>query len=295
MKMLIVLAAVVAASPALAQQAGSGVAMPKGPAKPEPMSMQHMDMGDGPAQPTTTPDTATGPARAADAVWDADAMRASREELREGMGGQTLGKVMIDRLEYQAHDGRDGYAWEGQVWYGGDIDKLWIKSEGEGTFGGKAEQAEVQVLWSHAVGPWFDVQTGIRHDFAGPDRSHVVVGVQGLLPYEFEANAAIFLSDKGDLTARVEGDVDQRITQRLILQPRAELNLSAQDIRELGVGAGLDKAEIGLRLRYEFAREFAPYIGISHGWRGGKSADYARARRDDVATTNFVVGLRAWF
>ncbi|MBW4330805.1 copper resistance protein B [Stakelama sp. CBK3Z-3] len=241
------------------------------------------------------PEAGTGPARAADAVWGADAMRTSREALTHGLGGQTFAKLMIDRIEYRARSGRDGYAWEGQAWYGDDIDKLWIRSEGEGSFGGQAEQAEVDALWSHAISPWFDLQTGLRHDFVGPGRTHAVVGVHGLAPYQFEIDAAAYLSDKGDLTARAEAELDQRITQRLIVQPRAEVNLSAQRIPALGIGSGLDRAEVGIRLRYEFAREFAPYVGVSHEWLAGGSADYARSRGADTVGTDFVFGLRAWF
>ena len=275
-----------------------GMAMPKDAPDPHAHHMPAVSTNQEPVPSTPTsppPEAGSGPPRAADAIWGADAMRASREELRRENGGMMFGQVMVDRLEYKLHDGKDGYAWEGQAWYGGDTDKLWLRSEGEGTFGGEAEQAELQGLWSHAIGPWFDLQTGIRHDFAGPARTYAVVGVQGLAPYEFEVNASAFLSDKGELTARAEGELDQRITQRLILQPRAEVNLSAQDIPELGVGAGLDKAELGLRLRYEFAREFAPYIGVAQEWRVGRSATYAHANGDAASTTSLVFGVRAWF
>ena len=126
------------------------------------------------------------------------------------------------------------------------------------------------------------------------NRTYGVLGIQGLAPYQFEIDAAAFLSDKGDLTARIEGEVDQRITQRLILQPRAEFNLSAQNVPELGIGSGLDTVELGLRLRYEFAREFAPYIGVEQEWKVGRSADYARANGEDPSVTNYVVGIRFW-
>jgi copper resistance protein B len=105
----------------------------------------------------------------------------------------------------------------------------------------------------------------------------------------------MFVSHRGDLTARVEAEVDQRITRRLILQPRAEVNLSAQDVPRLGVGSGLDNVEVGVRLRYEFAREFAPYIGVEQSWRMGQSADFARAAGQDPSVTNYVVGVRFWF
>ena len=123
----------------------------------------------------------------------------------------------------------------------------------------------------------------------------MVIGVQGLAPYLFEVDAAAFISNKGDVTARIEAELDQRITQRLILQPRAEISLAAQDIQELGVGAGIDRIEIGIRLRYEIAREFAPYVGVEQEWKLGDSAEYARATGDDPSVTNFVTGIRFWF
>lgn len=107
--------------------------------------------------------------------------------------------------------------------------------------------------------------------------------------------AALFLSTRGDLTARTEAEIDQRITQRLILQPRIEANLSAQDIPLLGIGAGLDQIEAGARLRYEFRRECAPDIGIEQSWRTGQGADYARLRTEDPSATSLVAGIPFWF
>ena len=241
------------------------------------------------------PEAGSGPARAAVAIWGEEAMNEARRELvRETDGGMRFW-FQGDRLEYRAREGADGYLWDIQGYYGGDIDKFWFKSEGEGSFGEKIESAEVQALYSRAISPWFYLQTGLRQDFAPRDRTYGVVGIQGLVPYRFEVDAAAFLSDQGDLTARLEGEIDQRITQRLILQPRAEINLSAQDVPELGIGAGFDSAELGLRLRYEFAREFAPYVGIEQEWKLGGSADYARAEGEDASVTNYVVGLRFWF
>ena len=257
-----------------------------------------MDMGAmGMPIPAAAPPAAagSGPARAADAIWGAEAMRASREALRDEQGGQKFLWFMADRAEYQMREGKNGYLWDVQGYYGGDIDKFWFKSEGEGSFGQKAESAEVQALYSRAISPWFNLQAGVRQDFAPRDRTYAVVGVQGLAPYLFDIDAAAFLSDEGDLTARFEGELDQRITQRLILQPRAEVNLAAQDIPELGIGAGLDTLELGVRLRYEVAREFAPYVGVEQSWKIGKSADYARLRGEDPGVTNYVVGIRLWF
>ncbi|WP_188053764.1 copper resistance protein B [Sphingosinithalassobacter sp. CS137] len=268
------------------------------PAQAETVDHSQMDH-DAMAMPipagTPPPSAGSGPPRAADAIWGAAAMRPSREQLREEQGGQTFFWFMADRSEYRLREGKDGYLWDVQGYYGGDINKFWFKSEGEGSFGEEIEGAEVQALYSRAIGPWFDLQAGVRQDFAPRDRTYAVLGIQGLAPYQFEIDAAAFLSTKGDLTARIEGEVDQRITQRLILQPRAEFNLSAQNVPELGIGSGLDTVELGLRLRYEFAREFAPYIGVEQEWKVGRSADYARANGEDPSVTNYVVGIRFWF
>lgn len=237
----------------------------------------------------------SGPPRAADAVWGADAMRASRAALGPAMGGQKLSMLMADRLEYRTGKGADGYLWDVTAWYGGDINKLWLRSEGEGAFGESPEKAQVEALWSHAIGPWFDMQAGLRQDLSGPERTYATLAVQGLAPYQFDVRAAAYLSAEGDLTARLEAEVDQRITQRLFLQPRAEIALAAQDVPELGIGSGVSSLEAGLRLRYHVSQEIAPYIGVSYERLTGGSADYARASGDKADHTRFVAGLRLWF
>ena len=174
--------------------------------------------------------------------------------------------------------------------------KLWIKNEGEGAFNGELEGIETQALWSHAIGPYFDIQSGVRYDIRpGSNRGHLVLGVQGLAPYFFELDAAAFLSDRGDITARIEAEYDQRITQRLILQPRAEISFAAQDIPEIGIGSGISSFEAGLRLRYEFVPEFAPYVGVEWQQRIGDTADFARAAGEDPGRVVLLTGVRLWF
>ncbi len=260
--------------------------------------MDHSRMDDQPDQPAAEAPEAespSGPLKAADAIWGAEEMLASREALYDEHGDMMLFWFQGDRAEYRVRAGEDGYLWDVQGYYGGDINKFWFKSEGEGSFGEPIEDAEIQALYSRAIAPFFDLQAGVRQDLTGPTRTHAVVGIQGLVPYMFEVDAAAFLSDKGDLTARIEAEYDQRLTQSLVLQPRAEINLAAQDIPELGVGAGIDNLELGLRLRYEIVPEFAPYIGIEQEWKLGDSRDFARTAGEDPSVTNYVVGVRFWF
>ena len=241
------------------------------------------------------PEAGSGPPRAADAIWGADAMADARRELRLTHGNFPVLWIQADRAELRIRDGSDGYVWDVQGYTGGPTSRFWFKSEGEGAFGERVEEAEVQALYSRAVSPFFDLQLGLRQDLAGPGTTYGVIGVQGLAPYLFEVDAALFVSHRGDLTARIEAELDQRITQRLILQPRGEIELAAQDVPQLGIGAGIDRVDLGLRLRFEVTREFAPYIGIEQSWRLGGSADYARARGEDPSVTNFVFGIRFWF
>lgn len=241
------------------------------------------------------PEAGSGPPRAADAIWGAAAMEPSRRDLRETHGDFAVFWFQGDRLEVQSREGDDGYLWDLQGYYGGPTSRFWFKSEGEGAFGERIEDAELQALYSRAIAPFWDLQGGVRQDVAGPDTTYGVLGIQGLAPYLYEVDAALFVSHRGDVTARIEAELDQRITQRLILQPRAELNLSAQDVPLLGIGSGIDKAELGIRLRYEITREFAPYIGVEQSWRVGGSADYARAAGEDPSVTSYVAGVRFWF
>lgn len=271
----------------------AGHAMPAAPAAPADPHAAHR----APAAPRAAnqPPPPVPTDHPADRIFGADRMAAARETLRREHGVMTWATVMVETAEYRPSSKADGYAWEGRISLGGDIDRALLKTEGESE-GHGLEQAEIQALWSHAIGPYFDLQAGVRQDFEPrPRRTYAVLGVEGLAPYWFDVEAHAFLSDKGDLSARLEGSYDLRLTQRLILEPRAEANLAAQDVRALGVGAGLSDVELGLRLRYAITPEFAPYVGVNWSRKLGDTADFARAAGDDPDDTRVVFGLRAWF
>lgn len=216
---------------------------------------------------------------------------------RAAEGDELYSLVLVDRLEYQTNEGDDLLLWDAQGWIGGDYNKFWLKTEGEYLFEGDSfEEAELQGLYSRAIVRYWDLQMGVRHDFEpDPSRTFGVLGVQGLAPYWFEVDAAAFVSEDGDVEARIEAEYDLLITQRLIAQPRAELNFAFQDIEELGIGSGLSTAELGLRLRYEIRREVAPYIGVSWTRAVGDTADFARDEGENVSSVSFIAGIRLWF
>lgn len=223
-------------------------------------------------------------------------MARARERLRKEHGAITTAVVLIDRLETSLHKGRNGYAWDAQGWFGGDINRLWIKTEGDGSFGAKPGHIELQALYSRAIDPWFNLQAGMRQDF-GPDprRTYMVLGIHGLAPYWLEVDGALFLSNKGDLTARFKAEYDQRLTQRLILQPHVEIDLATRDITELGIGSGLSSGEAGLRLRYALVPEFAPYVGVQYERTFGDTAMFRRMNADKTGGWSVLLGVRAWF
>jgi copper resistance protein B len=242
------------------------------------------------------PGAFSGPAHAADLVFGEERMAPVRAHIVREHGGMLTHRFLLDRLEARLGRGHEAYAWDAQFWYGGDVDKLWLKSEGEGEFGGHLESFELQALWSRAIDPWFDVQLGVRQDVRPrPNRTHAVLGVQGLAPYWFEVEAMLFLSHKGELSARLEAEYDLRITQQLILQPSVELDLALEDARDIGVGSGLSSAEFGARLRYEFRPEFAPYAGVHYERAFGRTARFARAAGEEPGGWSFVLGVRTWF
>ena len=300
MKRLIVAALLTSTTPALAQMDHSQMdhSAHQMPPAPEASADSHaghsMSAADDAIPKGVAPPVPTD--HAAEAFYDPAVMARARAAMIQESGGMTFSQLMVDRLEYRANKGANGYAWEGEGWIGGDINRFAFKTEGEGEVGGPLESAEVQALYSRAIDPWWNVVAGVRHDIRPePQRSYATVGIEGLAPYWFEVEGQALVSTKGDVHLRMEGSYDQRITQRLILQPAAEVNIAAQDVPELGIGSGISNIELGLRLRYEFAREFAPYVGVHWERKLGDTARYARAEGEGASTASLVMGIRFWF
>jgi len=202
---------------------------------------------------------------------------------------------LADKLEWQDADDASTLAWDLSGWIGGDIDRLWLRSEGERS-NGKTEDAEIQALWGHAISPWWDVVSGVRQDFKpGAPQTWAAFGLQGMALYNFEAEATAFIGENGQSAVRLEGDYDILLTNRLILQPTAELNVYGKNDPQRRIGSGLANTEAGLRLRYEIRREFAPYIGVTWNRTYGHTADYAREEGEDRSEARLVLGVRMWF
>ncbi|MCB0324761.1 MAG: copper resistance protein B [Bdellovibrionales bacterium] len=233
---------------------------------------------------------------AANQYYDATEMAAAKHHLLHHHGAHRLLFLEADRLEYQSNDGESLAVWDAQGYYGTDFNKLWLKSEGDyQAEPGKLEEAELQLLYGRSVSPYFDLQLGMRHDFEPrPVTTYGVLGAQGLAPLWFEIDTAAFLSEKGDVTVRVESEYDLLLTQRLILQPRLELEAAAQDVEALGLGSGLTAAELGVRLRYEVDRHFAPYLGVVWQDLFAGTADRA-GPGEGSPIISCVAGVRAWY
>lgn len=209
--------------------------------------------------------------------------------------------LLFDRLEYDLNEGPDTILWDIQGWIGSDYNKLWIKSEGDQRLSSdNGGDVEIQALYSRLISPFWYLQIGGRFDTLygnGSDssRGFGVIGIEGLAPYWYEVETALFVSQDGDISARLEAEYELLFTQRLIAQPRFETNIAIQRVEKFGVGEGFNDVELGLRLRYEIRREFAPYIGVSWTRLLGDTADIAQNENEEVDNFAFVTGVRMWF
>lgn len=249
-----------------------------------------------PATPPTKASTEE-PKEPVPVLTDAD-RAAAFPDVHEGHAKHGAGAysfVQIDQLEaWQEHD-ETGVEWELRGWVGGDLHKAWVRSEGE-RFAGRTESADLELLYGRAVARWWDLVAGVQHDFSpGDSQTFAGIGVIGLAPYKFEVEATAYVGDSGQTRANLEAEYELLFTNRLVLQPLVEITLHGKDDEARGIGAGLGTAEIGLRLRYEFTRKLAPYVGVVYERAFSQTADLRRAEGENADDTRVVAGVRTWF
>jgi copper resistance protein B len=206
-----------------------------------------------------------------------------------------FGKIMLDQLEWRDAQEGASAAWDAQAWYGGDYNKLWVKTEGE-RIGGLTRDATADVLFDHVIARWWDAQAGIRQDFGkGPARTWLALGLQGLAPYWLDVEATFYVGEQGRTALRLKADYDLLLTQRLILQPYGEVNFYSKSDPQRIEGEGISDLELSLRLRYEIRREVAPYVGVGWFRRFGDADDLARHAGEGSDEAQLIAGLHAWF
>ncbi|WP_295947725.1 copper resistance protein B [uncultured Xanthomonas sp.] len=230
-------------------------------------------------------------------ITDADRAAAFPVLRDHGMahGAARTGYLLVDRLEGWDNAHGSGQAWEARGWYGGDIDRLWLRSDGERE-GGRTTASTLELAYGRAISPWWDMLIGAKQTFApGRARTSAAFGVQGMAPYKFEVSAMLYVGEGGHASLHLEGEYDVLLTNRLILQPRLEAELAARDDPAHRTGSGLASVEGGLRLRYEVTRRFAPYVGVEHVRSFGDTTDLRRADGEAARETRWVAGLRFWF
>lgn len=204
--------------------------------------------------------------------------------------------ALLEQAEGRWNGRNEQFRYDGQFWAGTDLNKVWVKSEG--TVGNRAKFSDGQheFLLDHAISPYFDVQGGVRVDLDdAKTRTWAALGVQGLSLYFFDLEATAYIADHGRVAARMKASYDFLITQRLILQPEAEVNFYGKSDVARGNGAGISDIDAGLRLRYEVSRKFAPYVGVSYAGRFFQAADFARREGGKPNDVRFAFGVRTWF
>ncbi len=223
------------------------------------------------------------------------AAAAPPESPAQTMDDKTYTYVLFDQLEYAPGPSEQPIGLEAIGWTGGDLNRLWLRVEGEQSTLEREGETEIEALYGRLVTPFFDAVAGARLDrrwgAAGQTRGHLAVGLQGMAPYRFEVEPTLYVSHEGDVSAQLSAAYHILFTQRLVLEPEVELKAAVQDVPEWGVGAGVNGLDLDLRLRYEFHRKFAPYVGYTHDWRFGETADLTGG---DTTSGAFVFGVRVW-
>ena len=212
------------------------------------------------------------------------------------MDNEIFAHVLFNEFESRSNGAGNQFRWDGEGWIGTDWNRLWVKSEGFADSAGMSD-GDHEVLYDRPIPHtrYFDAQAGIRADLdSDPSRVWGAVGIEGLAPYSFELAPTFYFRNDGHLAGRIDADYDIYLSQRLILQPQAEVNFYSEDDPARQIGSGFSDLDAGLRLRYTISRKFSPYIGYTYAGKYGGSADYTRAVGERTATPSFVFGVRIW-
>ncbi|MEO8599492.1 MAG: copper resistance protein B [bacterium] len=203
--------------------------------------------------------------------------------------------LLLNRFERAYGNDSNSTAYDAQAWFGKDYDRLVIKAEGD-VAQGKLQDSRTELLWGHAITPFWDAQMGLRYDDgSGPGRSWLAIGVQGLTPYWFDVNATAYVGNNGRTALRLGAEYEILLTQKLFLQPSLEINMYGKRDAARDIGSGFSSGVAGLRLRYEINRQIAPYIGVERSSKFGETADLTRVAGERSAETRWVAGVRFWF
>ena len=210
---------------------------------------------------------------------------------------QWFAHVLLDQLEDRTNGTDHTFRWDGEGWIGTDMNKFWVKSEGA-VSDGLMSDGDQEFLYDRPIPRmrYFDAQVGIREDLdSGPSRTWAAIGIEGLAPYFFEFAPTLYIGKGGNVGGRINASYELLFTQRLIAEPEVEMNFYSQDDPERGTGSGVSEIDTGIRLRYEFSRKFAPYIGFAYNGSYGDTATFARQDGESTSNPRFVFGIRSWY
>jgi len=251
-------------------------------------SMDHSAMGHAPAQ-----EAARTPLHP---ITEADRLAAFPPLPGHQVHDQQINwAVLVDELEYQNFESSSALKWNATAWVGGDVDRLWLRTEGEREQG-TTHKAELQALWGHAISPWWELVGGLRQDFKpASGQAWAAFGIQGTPLYGLELEATAYVGERQQTALRLESSYAILLTNRWILEPSLEANFYGRNDAARDQGSGLADSEIGLRLRYEITRGFAPYLGVSFNRAYGNNAEQLRDEDGDIGQTRLVAGVRLRF
>ena len=256
------------------------------------MNMQGMDHGSMQMQGGSAPADARDPhGYSGGYALDSGAYSLGPQNRLRMSDEHNFASVLFDRFEYVKSGSSEGLAYEAQAWFGGTYDRAVLKAEGE-IESGKLKEAQTELLWGHAVSTFWDTQLGVRFDHGeGQKRQWLAFGVQGLSPYWFDIDATAYVGSGGRTALSLSAEYELLITQKLVLQPRVEVNFYGKKDEAREIGSGLSDGTAGLRLKYEVSRQFVPYIGVEWTGKFGQTANFARSAGESTRETKFVAGV----
>lgn len=202
----------------------------------------------------------------------------------------------VDLFELHLGDGDEHFTFDSTITAGSDTDRLVLKASGGSDVGPLIDNVQLEALYARTVTGSFTVMAGMRQDVReGSDLTFASVAfVVGITDW-LEAEHYLYLSERGNVIGSGQALASVPLSPSISIEPRLNINWSAQDIPGEDTGHGVTDIQAAVRLRKTLLPHMEAYVGAIHERLLGRTRAIALAAGDRGSVNRAIVGMAVRF